>query len=494
MSEVIASAPSGLGSVPRLRLIRSRAGESPWLPVALGVVLAFLGSLTWFQWWHPYIEHDDWDMLLPNGPTFVENHTARLLYEGRWLNDWWWKLGSQALSPRGAAILFAIAWLIVVAVIVRSLGLRWWSVPAVAALYSAPMMSMLSFWPATLAAPMWMLALTAGLLWLTRDRQALHLTTLVVGVVAISLGYPPLALLLLPFLVALHHTRSWRGLAVLAAAFVAAYIGGILLVFSLNDLRFGVFGLKIQAWRNPSPLNGLTSLRHHLHTVGRNWGAVLRPSTLPLLASLAALIVGLGEAGLRRRIGILTLALVGAAGLSASSTILNGVNVPARANVWFWPFLVLVCVWGLSALKLRRRAVAAIALVFVAAWSTLYSAYATLGHRADQRALDALRSTILAHHLHHPDARVIFAVMQLRPTAAERQAVEQVSNALAKFDGITATQVCVHCHLIHTRIDARDPRTWVFDRPGWIVVQLPRTMAPSGLYARGVPHWLVPLR
>lgn len=479
----------------RLHLPRTspRPSAHPWLPVVVGVGIAVIASLTWIQWWHPYIEHDDWDMLLPNGPTFVENHSLRLLYEGRWLNNWWWMFGSQGLSPRGAALLYAAPWIVVVAVVVRSFSIRWWSVPAVTALYAAPMMAALSFWPATLAAPMWMLALTVSLLWATRERWTLHLVILATGTVVISLGYPPLALILLAFLVALHHRRTWAQLAVLAASFVVAYVAGILLVFTLNDLRFGLFGLKIQGWRHPSALTGLTTLRHHLHTVDQNWVDVLRPIALPLIAGIGALVAALTAPPLRRRLGVLALALVIGAGLSASSTILNGVNVPTRAMGWFWPLLVLGAVWGLRAVTAPARIVAGVALTFIAAWSALYSAYATLGHQSDRAGLNALRSVVEAHYDNDPDARIVFAIPHLKPSAAERQAVWQVGNALAKLDGITKVSACTGCRLIRSPIDPARPRTWVFDFHGAIVVQLPPSLGRSGLHAKAEPRWLVPL-
>lgn len=470
------------------------SASNPWLPVLVGVGVTFVACLTWIQWWRPYIEHDDWDMLLPNGPAFVENHSLRLLYEGRWLNHWWWALGSQDLSPRGAAILYAIAWLIVVAVVVRSFSIRWWSVPAVTALYAAPMMSMLSYWPATLAAPMWVLALTVSLLWITRERWALHLAILAVGTIVIALGYPPLALLLLAFLVGLHHGRSWSQLTVLAATFASAYVVGILVVFTLNDLRFGMFGLEIQSWRHPSALNSLSSLSHHLQTVGRTWGAVVRPATLPLIAGLAALIAVLAEARWRRRMLVLVLALIAGAGLSASSTILNGVDVPARAMGWIWPFLVLIAVWGLDALHSRVRVVGAAALAFVAVWSGLYAAYGTLGHQGDQNGLNALRSAVVAQYRENPGTPIIFAVRHRHPTPSERQAVWQVGDAMAKFDGIGNVSVCRGCRLISTQIDAGHPQTWVFTTGDAIVVQLPESMDDSGLHAEPEPRWLVPWR
>jgi hypothetical protein len=465
-----------------------------WLPVLIGVGVAFIASLTWLQWWRPYIEHDDWDMLLPNGPTFVENHSLRLLHEGRWLNNWWWMLGSQDIGPRGAAILFAIALLIVVAVMVRSFSIGWWSVPAVTALYGAPMMSMLSYWPATLAAPMWMLALTICLLWVTRERWVLHLVILAVGTIVISLGYPPLALVLLAFLVGLHHRRNARQLLVLAGTLALAYIAGILLVFTLNDLRFGVFGLKIQSWRNPSPLTSLTSLSHHLHTVERNWAGVIRPATLPLVAAAAALIGALAEPRLRRRLSVLAIALLGGALLSASSTILNGVDVPSRAMAWVWPVLVLVAVWGLEALRTNVRIVGAAALTFIAVWSGLYSAYATVGHRSDQNGLNAMRAAVVAQYRNNPGAHIIFAIPHSRPTAAERQAVWEVANAMAKIDGIRTVSACTGCRLVPSPINPSRPAAWIFSTQGAVVVQLPNSLSRSGLHAEPEPSWLVPLR
>lgn len=473
--------------------VRFRAEGPAWLPVVVGLGVAVLACLTWIEWWRPYIEHDDWDMLLPNGPAFVENHSLRLLYEGRWLNDWWWMLGSQGLSPRGAAVLYAVAWIVVVAVVVRSFSIGWWSVPAAIALYAAPMMSMLSYWPATLAAPMWMLALSVSVLWITRDRWRLHLVVLAAGTIVISLGYPPLALVLVAFLVALHHRKPWRQLLVLAAIFAFAYVAGILVIFSLNDLRFGLFGLKIQPWRNPSALNGLPSLGQHLHSVWHSWRGVLRPAALPLLACATAVLAALTDPRLRRQMIVLAIALVGAGGLSASSTILNGVDVPARAMGWFWPIVVLAATWGLAAVKAPARVVTLVALTFIAVWSALYAAYATVGHQTDQAKLNALRSAVVAHHDNHPDARIVFAIPHRSPSPAERQAMWQVGNALAKFDGITKVSGCLGCRLVTAPLNPAQPRTWVFDANGTIVVQLPPSLRGTGLHAKPEPSWLVPL-
>lgn len=495
MSEVLAGAfADHPGTDPQRRRpgVGFAALTGPWAPVVIGLCIAVAASLTWLQWWRPYLEHDDWDMLLPNGPAFVENHAARLLHEGRWLNDWWWSLGSQGLSPREAVLLYAAGWLIVVAILVRSLSIGWWSVPTAIALYAAPMMSMLSYWPATTAAPMLTTALTCVLLWLTRQREAIHLAVLAVGTIIIVLGYPPLALLLLPLLAVLHQRKSWRQLAVIAGTIVLAYVAGILIMFTLNAIRFGHFGLQIQQWRDPSALNSLPSLGHHLRTVASNWGSVLRPLTLPLFAFAAALAAAVRESRLRRRLVVAAGALLGGITLSASSTITNGVNVPSRAMGWFWLLLVLVVVWSLETVRPRARVVAALALAFITIWSVLYVAFAALGHQPDRAALTAMRQAIVAHHQVDPGAPVYFAVADPRPTPAERQAVWEVGNQLAKFDGITALGQCHGCRLTTTSVDPRHPGTWIFDIRDAIVVQFPATIQQAPLHAQPQPRWLVP--
>lgn len=469
-----------------------RTTPRPWTPILLGLAVALLATLTWVQWSHPYIEHDDWDMLLSNRPSFVENHTARLLHEGRWLNDWWWALGSQSLSPRGAVILFTGGWLVTVAVMVRSIAIRWWSVPAVVALYAAPMMSMLSFWPATLAAPIWALAVTTVLLWLTRDRWLLHVLVVAVGTVVISLGYPPLALLLLTLLVALHHERSSRHLAVLAGTFVLAYLAGILVIFALNDLRFGVFGLEIQAWRHPSQLTGLPSLGRHLNRVLTNWGNVLRPMTLPLIAGGVALVVALRERTLRRGLLIAALAFLVGAILSASSTITNGVDVPPRAMAWFWPMLVLVAAWGVGAVRARRTWIAGTLLTLIALWAALYAAYAAVGHQPTQRVLDTLRQTVVSEQRQHPAAPIEFTIAPTPTSAVQRQAIWEVGNALAKFDGITRTQFCGECLPAPGPLDPRDPAQWVVFDQARIVIRLPGSLTGTDLHGVREPRWLEP--
>ncbi|MGZ4451481.1 MAG: hypothetical protein ACXVWW_00815 [Nocardioides sp.] len=46
-------------------LARIRAARL--VPTAVGVLVAITVTLTWVTVLHPVLEHDDWDMLLPDG-------------------------------------------------------------------------------------------------------------------------------------------------------------------------------------------------------------------------------------------------------------------------------------------------------------------------------------------------------------------------------------------------------------------------------------------
>lgn len=482
---------STTGSAASRRYRRFTELERAWLPILAGMLVAVVASLSWLDLLNPYLYNDDFNMLLPDH-TGVVRVTGRLLDEGRWLNYWWWQLGSQHLGTRGALLLFTSGWLALVGVLVRSLSIGWWSIPAVAAIYSAPMMSMISVWPATLAVPLWTTAITAMLLWVTRERWLVHVATLGIGVVIIALGYPPLSLMLLPFLALLHQAKTWPRLSLLGATFVAAYIGGLLAAFTLNDLKFGLFGVKIAPWRHPTALNSLHSLSLHMGVVWTDAATTLRVVALPVIASVCALAAGLTEKHLRRRMLVLTLALIVGEGLNAASTITDGVTVPVRAMAWLWPAIVVIAVWALDVSERRLRIVGAVALIFIALWSGLFWAHDVLQDSSHERALSQLRVAIAAQHSAHPAAPIIFVEVNAVSSYEDHQVVLEEANALAKFNGIRHVGLCWACAPVAAATDRLRPRTWVFYLGGRVVIQTPPSLAGSVLHDAVVPRWLAP--
>jgi hypothetical protein len=324
----------------------------------VGLAVAVIATSTWADVRRPVIEHDDWDMLLPDGAAFVENHQQRVLHEGRWLNYWWWQLGSVHLTPLTATVGFALGWLVVTATLTRVLARGWWAVPIAVALYASPMISQISSWPATTLPPVAVLALGSVGLAVTRERWWRHLAVLLAAVFLLVLGYPPFALLLLPLLVALHAHARWRRLAALGCAVAGAYVAGILTICVLNAVHFGVFGIQIAAWRHPTPLTGVGALLQHLGVM-RHDAHVLVATTAVPLAIVVCVVLPLAAAGGQRRLVVLGLAFLLALGLSAAITLLTGVDVPFRSSGWLWSLGVVGGVLdgaGARAPALRERA------------------------------------------------------------------------------------------------------------------------------------------
>lgn len=493
MAELVASAPTGPTSVTGARdlAVRLWARGAAWWPVLVGLILTFIATLSWLQWRRPFLEHDDWDMLLPDRTASVMNHTTRLLFEGRYLNYWSWEFGSQSLSARAATVLFALGWLLAVAVMVRAFDIGWWSVPAVAAVYAAPMMSAISYWAATLTAPVWALAITLALLWATRKRWLPHLVVLFLGTALIVIGYPPMALFVVPLLVVLHHQRSWRILVTLMATFLVAYAGGLLTIFALNDLHFGVFGLHIQAWRKPTPLNSLSSLGNHLDVVRRVWWGWLLDGALPIAAAAISSLVALLEPPLRRRVLILLIAFIGAIGVNSLPTISNGTDTPYRSLGWSWAFVALFAVWGLQAIRPRLRVVGAVALVFVAVWSTTYWANGAIGRYHHQGAIQAVETEILHERALVGPVPVVFALPPHR-TPAEMQTAWLLGNSLAKNYNVRNSRICRRCGFLTDYVAKhRIGQQPVFVWRRWIVVQFPYWVLRW--VNTPTPHWMQPL-
>ncbi|MGN6722255.1 MAG: hypothetical protein ACTHJM_06555 [Marmoricola sp.] len=452
--------------------------SSAWRPIVVGMLFALVASLSFLQWRRPFLEHDDWDMLLPDGPHFVVIHAQRVLHEGRWLNYWWWLAGSSHLSPTGAVILFTLGWVLVAAVLARALNIGWWSAPAVVALYAIPMVSDISYWPATLAAPTWALAITLLALWLTRGKRVPHLVVVFLGTVVISLGYPTFALFVPAFLLALHHRRSMKWLTALGVTFGFAYIAGIITIFTLNAARFGYFGIRINPSRRPTPLNSLPALRHHLDTVIGDWHLWWSVDALPLIAGLICLVVAARESALRRRLVILGLLFVGAGLLNSAATITNGAYTPLRAMGWTWLFLVLVLVWGLEASRGHVRMICAGLLVAVAAWSTAYWAHGAIERYHHAGALTIAESRIMQLWNHNHPTVIVYAPPKAPVTPGEFQTMTLLANGLAKAHGIWPAAECIRCHQLQRYI--REHR-----------LQQQAAFMWNDLLIVNFPHWLV---
>ena len=212
------------------------------LPVVVGVLVVVALSLAWLQVLHPYLEHDDWDSLLRVTPARREFIHGRLLNEGRWLNYWWWLGLGHLFSMVGASLLYQVAYLAFVARVAWRWAPGWLSLPVVVALFAAPMVAEMSFWPFTLGPSMVIAALAAWTLPLCVARNRTLAPWIVTVVVLSFFTYPPVTLVLFLVLALELIDDRWKRLIGAAVLFGLSYLVATAGVFALNKQAFGKFG------------------------------------------------------------------------------------------------------------------------------------------------------------------------------------------------------------------------------------------------------------
>lgn len=168
--------------------------------------------------------------------------------------------------------------------------------------------------------------------------------------------------------------QSWREVGLVVVTFLAGFAIGTGVVFALNALAFGTFGVTIAGWRRPNELSSLHDLRV-------NAGRYLRQDVVLLRTLGWAGVVGLVSVGValldaRVRPVLLKVAVAVAvavvAGLECVQTLLTGVRTNVRGSLWAWLALVVPAALLLTGSRWSRRAgcaaLVALTLVGLQAW------------------------------------------------------------------------------------------------------------------------------
>lgn len=345
-------------------------------PVVLGVLFVLAMSLSWLQVWHPFIEHDDWDAILPVEPARRGVAHQRLLWEGRPLNYAWWLVGGHALTTVTAALLYELSYLAFVVRVAWRWAPGWLSLPVVVALFGSPMIAETLFWPATLGVSMVILAIAAWTLPLCSGRRNLTAGWIVVMTGAAFLAYPPACLLIFVLLVVELIDARFRHLVAATVLFGVSYVAAALSVFAMNLYVFGKFGLEVRAWRKPNPLRDFHSLEVNARRYWLQLDRLVTLTTIPFVIGVCALVACIAMPTLRQRGARLALALVIFLGVEGGTTLLTGVNTAYRGSPWVWPVLIVPLIWIARARPRLHpgavRAVAVLALVVVGVWGIRY--------------------------------------------------------------------------------------------------------------------------
>ncbi|RNL64070.1 hypothetical protein EFK50_05845 [Nocardioides marmoriginsengisoli] len=356
---------------------RNTSAPTRWgrvLPWALGLLAALVLTEAWRQVGHPYIAHDDWGFLLPVDAARRDAMLDHVLAEGRWLNYLWWLGPGHLLTPVTAVLLFGTAYLTFVAGVARRWAPGWLGLPVALALFSSPMIADLWLWPATLGPSMLITAVAALTVSRCARRPQLLRAWVVLATFLAFLSYPPAALVILVIVVVELVDRSLRELTGITVVFGLAYVASALVVFTLNQIAFGTFGIEPMAWRRPNPLHDLGDVGQNLRTYADSVGELVGSTTIPIALGALGVAVCLALPRLRARGLRLVLLVVALLGVQAATTIASGTFTPYRSNAWLWLLVVVPFVWIARETSARQwgRAAAVVALVVVGSWGIRY--------------------------------------------------------------------------------------------------------------------------
>lgn len=329
----------------------------------------------------PLVRHDDFPALLADPSGFY----IKTLNEGRWLNYWWHLRGIVTPSWLNFAI-YQMFWAIIAgATAVNACGRaesRWYTIALALMISVAPSAFLMSLWFNTLIPGLGIVALFAVLATVLSPGKLRLLLVLFVPVTLMAYTTYPVLLLTI-CLTSRDLRRSWRDLIKLVAMFIFSFALGILLIYCLNYLEHGVFGIPMAEWRHPSPARDLASFLTNctlfLDYLGKS-AVTLAFDISPFIALHGVLLVGgliiLGRADPWITLYIITGLLVGF-GLLALQIVLTGIDIPVRAITFFWVIYCIVCIRAALVVQLRSwlftRLVGIVLVLIIASYLLLTS-------------------------------------------------------------------------------------------------------------------------
>lgn len=353
----------------------------------LYAALILLGMYSLGQLTAPFVAHDEYDWLLKGFDQGFETPLSKAGSEGRWGNFLWSQVSHHLNTYSAFGIylaLFSAMCLVMTRVVSARAGIF-----AALLFFIAPMTADTAKWPVTQVTGVAVTLL--GCIAMLRAREdGRRRLVVAVSVVAGFLFYPSFGpLFLLMYAAACTGTR--RSILTGAVVYALAFACAVLLVFCLNSIFHGNFGIRPAAWRDATPLLqggalvvNVSRYMQYFTLLREIWPALLAGGIGMALCLLCRIHVRQCMAALFY--GVILL------GIDASLSILSGVGIPLRSTLWLW---LLLCLPVVFLVHERRTNVygllLAIPLVMVgiSSWNAIYA-----NTRTVYPAMNALGNTL----------------------------------------------------------------------------------------------------
>lgn len=323
---------------------------------------------------HTFARLDDWEFMtdLPFG---MEGHGSpweKTLWEGRWINFLWSKIAVH-LTLKEIYLFFLIGYTIFCWVASSFISFKYYERLIISGLFFlCPEYADLSLWPATLSPSIWFASFTL-LICKLKSNNILLYTLFILDFIS----YPPVAPLCLLFVCLSSH--NYKQLITYTILYFAAYVTGVLIIYTLNYFNHNIFGLQLADWRHEHKIKNIHDIifnfKKAVNQLSYIYFGQYHYARYLFISILISILLKFNQNNLLKFLIILLLLIF----IDFSIPFILGTDVVIRSILWPWFLIIIVLYYKFKGLNYKYSTILTLSfsfILFIQAnifWNRIYS-------------------------------------------------------------------------------------------------------------------------
>ncbi|EPO4108649.1 hypothetical protein ACUADT_001042 [Enterobacter cloacae] len=290
---------------------------------------------------HVFIEHDDW-IFMSNPPSWYGTYGspwAKTLSEGRWINFLYSfvqkELDFRVIYYIQVSLYAILCWLFSYKTIANNIVRLAFSISLFLCM---PIIEIMG-WPATQTP---FILITIAFIY-SFEVKNIYLRTFsgyILGIMAI-LTYPVALAIMCIYMsikasceVKYNTSKTIKWLLFIGLFYFLSYLSGVVIIYALNSKFHGVFGVVIEAWRNPKPAHDYATLMNNISSTSLYFLDIFDYYGIILVLFIISVVVAFASSF--RSALVVMCPIVLSMTIDILIHVYSGVDVPARSTAWLW--------------------------------------------------------------------------------------------------------------------------------------------------------------
>lgn len=290
---------------------------------------------------HVFIEHDDW-IFMSNPPSWYGTYGspwAKTLSEGRWINFLYSfvqkELDYRVIYYIQVSLYAILCWLFSYKTIANNIVRLAFSISLFLCM---PIIEIMG-WPATQTP---FILITIAFIY-SFEVKNIYLRTFsgyILGIMAI-LTYPVALAIMCIYMsikasceVKYNTSKTIKWLLFIGLFYFLSYLSGVVIIYALNSKFHGVFGVVIEAWRNPKHAHDYATLMDNISSTSLYFLDIFDYYSIILVLFIISVVVAFASSF--RSALVVMCPIVLSMTIDILIHVYSGVDVPARSTAWLW--------------------------------------------------------------------------------------------------------------------------------------------------------------